>query len=193
MFYGFGSISYNNARNIASYTAWAARDLRAGDMKAFKGDFVQVMAHTWFWLLLPALINRAIYQKPAKDEGAGKQAWNALGSTVTSFFPIARDVGYFVFNGGNGISAPFASTIQTMAFSADDLYKWLKDDRKHKPSSAALKHGITAAGMAVGFPGAAQIGKSVEFLWDLHNRDQKADDFWSFQQGIRTGESHPKK
>jgi hypothetical protein len=161
-------------------------------MREFRGDFVKVMANTWFYLAVPALVNWLIYYKKGKDEGPVSQALNAFGSQVTSMFPIARDVGYFVFNGGNGISAPFASALQTIGGSGADLYKWLKADRKHKPSSSAARHAITSIGMAFGVPMAAQAGKTVEFLWDLHDHEQKADGFWDFARGVRTGESRPK-
>lgn len=159
IFYSYFSHYYNAQRDVA-------RRFRDAETPA---DFGDALARA-FWLNGPGVLAAAMLsgQGPEDDE-----TWGAWASRVMFFnlfmgIPIVRDLANLASNavagkyiGGYQIS-PAGQAIETVGkLAASDIPRLVRGEE----ASRVVKHGIMAAGYALGLP-TGQVGTTTQFLYD---------------------------
>lgn len=83
--------------------------------------------------------------------------------------------------------------ISAFFHGASDLAKDAIKFHQNKPIEKPITHAANAVGLTTGLP-LAQIGRSSQFLYDVHGRGrQKPRDIYEYLRGLRTGEARLRK
>lgn len=157
MFYSFWNHFYNRQRDIAR---------RAGDIKS-TGDFAQVMARSVFYFIAPMLIHGIIRPQPNQgDEGLGAWAAKEVGMGAVSGIPVLRDIANAALTGKDYSMSPAVSAINAVIQSFKDAGH-ATGLKQGNVSDKWVKHAVQTAGYITGLPGAGQLSRYAQSIWDV--------------------------
>lgn len=157
MFYSFWNHFYNRQRDIGR---------RAADIHS-AGDFGQVLARSVFYFMVPMVIHGIIRPTPGgEDDSWGVWAAKEVGAGLASGIPVLRDIVNSAMTGREYQATPIASAINAIIQTGKDIghATGLKEG---DVSDKWLKHAIATAGYTFGLPGAGQISRYAQSIWDV--------------------------
>ncbi|CAB5162158.1 hypothetical protein UFOVP152_8 [uncultured Caudovirales phage] len=181
MFYSFWNHIYNRQRDLFR----DARDISSA------GDFANVVARSWFYLVIPQLLHAALKppsQESQDDEGTATAWLHWAGEEIalgfTAGIPVMRDVANSALTGRDYEATPVAKIANDLLTEGKDVSHWIQgeDDKIHNP----VKHAATTVGIATGLP-LGQAGQTAQFLWDVIDGDQRPEDIGDWWNGIVYG------
>ncbi len=186
MFYGFFNHIYNRQRTMFIQGAEGVRNVRAGEYKAASRNFADVLATSFWYLAVPALVEAmATHGGPSeqKDEGWGEWAAKAILAEIPAGIPVIRDIAKAAIEGRDYEISPIAKAVNDAVKAGHDISKVLQGE--DTPASTA-KDVATAAGYALGLPTAAPF-TGAKFLWDINNGDADPQSIKDWYQGLTRG------
>lgn len=157
MFYSFWNHFYNRQRDIAR---------RAGDIKS-TGDFAQVMARSVFYFVVPMLIHGILRPAPDQgDESIGAWAAKEVGMGMVSGIPVVRDIANAAMSGRDYAMSPAVSAVNAVMQSFKDAGH-ATGLKQGNISDKWVKHSVATAGYITGLPGAGQVSRYAQTIWDV--------------------------
>lgn len=189
MFYSFWSHFYNRQRDIVRLAEGIPAQIGTDNAGA-RRDFATVLARSWWYYAIPALMHGII--KPSNQGGEDQQDFNLakwvgeeLLLATASSVPIVRDIANAVAQGRDYEATPVASLIQSFQRTGTDVAHAMSGD---KPvSDRWLKHAITTAGYTFALP-LGQPASAVQFLWDIGNGKANPQDLADWYRGLVHGD-----
>ena len=187
MFYSFWNHVYNRQRDIAR----DAINIRS------VGDFGNVLARSWFYLVIPQLLHGLLKtpsQNSQNEEGTGTSwlHWAAqeIGLGFTSGIPVLRDLANGVAEKGFNKEAlndaafhtPAANAIVAPGVAGVDAWRAAHG----RPVKNAGKDIANAAGVIFDLP-LGQAGTTGQYLWDVIDGDQRPQDIGDWWNGVVYG------
>lgn len=186
MFYGFFNHIYNRQRTMFIQGAEGVRNTRAGDYKAASKNFSDVLATSFWYLAVPALVEAmAINGGPSekKDEGWGEWASKAILAEIPAGIPVIRDIAKAAIEGRDYEVSPIAKAVTDVLHAGRDISDMVQG---LDPKESMGKHIATAAGYIAGLPTAAPF-TAGKFLWDINNGDADPQSIKDWYQGLTRG------
>jgi len=188
MFYSFWSHFYNRQRDTGRMAMGIPADISAGDYAGARRDFAMVLARSWWYFVIPALLHGAIKPPPTghDDDKENFAMWTAkeLGLALTSGVPILRDVANAMANGRDYQATPAEGIVRNLFATADDVKAKVKGE---PVSDKWLRHAIETSGYTFGLP-LGQPAASVQFLWDTGTGRVHPTDLADWYKGIVHGD-----
>lgn len=188
MFYGFFNHIYNRQRNTIHTAAGIPAKLQAGDAVGARRDFAHVLAQSFYYVAIPAMVE-ALYTQggPNQDKGEtwGGFAAKAIASEIPAGLPVIRDIAKAAIEGRDYATSPIEQAINTVKGTGKDLarqFGW----EDGEPSGRWLEHAIQTVGYASGWP-TGQVGASAQYLWDVGNGDAHPQSIGDFVHGVMYG------
>lgn len=186
MFYGFFNHIYNRQRTMFIQGAEGVRNTRAGDYKAASKNFADVLATSFWYLAVPALVEAmATNGGPSekKDEGWGEWASKAILAEIPAGIPVIRDIAKAAIEGRDYEVSPIAKAVTDVLHAGRDISDMVQG---LDPKESMGKHIATAAGYIAGLPTAAPF-TAAKFLWDINNGDADPQSIKDWYQGLTRG------
>lgn len=186
MFYGFFNHIYNRQRTMFMQGAEGARNVKAGEFKAATKNFADVLATSFYYVAVPALIEAIVSSggpNEDKDEGWGAWAGKAILAEIPAGVPIMRDIAKAAIEGRDYEMSPLAHAMNTIIQGGRDIAKVASGE--DQPPSLG-KHVVEAAGYLAGLPTAAPF-TAGKFLWDYGTGEADPQDIAEWYRGLTTG------
>ena len=186
MFYGFFNHIYNRQRTMFIQGAEGVRNTKAGDYKAASKNFADVLATSFWYLAVPALVEAmATNGGPSekKDEGWGEWASKAILAEIPAGIPVIRDIAKAAIEGRDYEVSPIAKAVTDVLHAGRDISDMVQG---LDPKESMGKHIATAAGYIAGLPTAAPF-TAGKFLWDINNGDADPQSIKDWYQGLTRG------
>lgn len=191
MFMGAFNHNYNQIRDIAKTgTEWyGPAAIRTGS-----SAFFHIVAGSMAYLVMPGLWHAYIRPEPGQEQDSwGEHTAKAVALQLASSLPIVRDVAHGLRSGRLATGGPAGYFVQTIMDSIGDAKKLAAQGESPKNW---LRHSVVTFGALGGVFGpiaaTGAVGRAAQFLWDLHDGRQFADDFDGYWAGLTRGQSHPK-
>ena len=192
MFYGFFNHIYNRQRDTLRMAGQGLDKVKGGDYAGARRDFAMVLARSFFYLVMPALIEHIVAHGLPKDqEDEGFLGWGAkaiLGE-IPAGIPILRDVAKAAFDGRGYEMSPVAKMVES-------TITLLKDGRNalglgdKEVSDRWVKHAVETPGYVFGLP-TGQASGTAQYLWDVWDGKEQPRALSELLQGLAFGP--PKK
>lgn len=186
MFYGFFNHIYNRQRSIAIQGAQGVASLKAGDYRQATSNFGSVLARSWYYVAVPALIEAmAGTGGPNQDKDETWAGWaaKAITSEIPAGIPILRDIAKAAVEGRDYEMSPVARAVNTIIQSGRDIYKTV--DEGEAPENAG-QHVAEGIGYATGLPTAAPF-TAGKFLWNYNDGSVDPKNLSDWIQGLLHG------
>ena len=186
MFYGFFNHIYNRQRTMFIQGAEGVRNTKGGDYKAASKNFADVLATSFWYLAVPALVEAmATHGGPSeqKDEGWGEWASKAILAEIPAGIPVIRDIAKAAIEGRDYEVSPIAKAVTDVLHAGRDISDMVQG---LDPKESMGKHIATAAGYIAGLPTAAPF-TAGKFLWDINNGDADPQSIKDWYQGLTRG------
>lgn len=173
LFYGYFNMSYNQLRQVP------------GNVK--RGEYLAAAGNAWAAVLSGAVFGALFFTKKDKDDTTFDLWAKALTSQVAGMIPFGREAASF-FVEGQQPRTPLESVMTAVGSSWKDIQRSTKGQATPK----AIAHGMSAAGLVFGVPGAGQIGRSSQFIYDVRQGKQRPRNILEWANGIIHGEAQPR-
>ena len=186
MFYGFFNHIYNRQRTMFIQGAEGIKNTKAGDYKAASKNFADVLATSFWYLAVPALVEAmATHGGPSeqKDEGWGEWASKAILAEIPAGIPVIRDIAKAAIEGRDYEVSPIAKAVTDVLHAGHDISDMVQG---LDPKESMGKHIATAVGYVAGLPTAAPF-TAGKFLWDINNGDADPQSIKDWYQGLTRG------
>lgn len=186
MFYGFFNHIYNRQRTMFIQGAEGVRNTKAGEYKAATKNFADVLATSFWYLAVPALVEAmATNGGPSeqKDEGWGEWAGKAILAEIPAGIPVIRDIAKAAIEGRDYEVSPVAKAVSDVLHAGRDISSMVQGT---DPDATMGKHIATALGYIAGLPTAAPF-TAGKFLWDINSGDADPQSIKDWYQGLTRG------
>lgn len=193
MFYGFFNHVYNRQRDTLHTAAGIPDKLRGNDYAGARRDFAMVLARSFYYVAVPALVEQ-LYTEGGPDEenGEGWISWalKAIAWELPAGLPVVRDIANAVKHGGDYAFSPIQQAVTTALQTGKDIAHatGLADG---EVSSRWLQHAIETAGYITGWP-SGQAAGTAQYLWDIGTGVHDPENAMQFLRGLMYGPSAEK-
>ena len=187
MFYSFWSHFYNRQRDTVRTAAGIGAKI-GEDNAGARRDFAMVLARSWWYFVIPALLHGAIKQAPKgqsnDDENFAEWCAKEMGVSMFSGIPVVRDIANAVATGRDYSATPAEALIKAGFAEGKDI----KNKLEGQPvSDKWLRHAIETAGYTFGLP-LGQPAASTQFLWDVGSGKVAPQDIADWYRGMAHGD-----
>jgi hypothetical protein len=187
MFYGFFNHIYNRQRDTVRIGARGLDAFKDGNFSDAKRDFGLVLARSFYYLVVPALVEAmATEGGPDDDKDETWMGWaaKAVAGEIPAGIPIMRDIAKAAISGRDYELSPVGKAVQSGQKLMKDMGS-LWDDDKGEPSHW-VKHAIETPGYIFGLP-TGQLSNTAQYLYDVLEGKQDPEDAKEFMQGVVFG------
>jgi hypothetical protein len=172
MFYGYFNTMYNWQRQLPG-------NVRRGEVQNFAVNALGSV-------VVGAGFGAALFNQAKEGDSWWKTVGKALLLQPLSTIPIVREfANYFVE--GYAPRSPTAGLISALSAAYTDLKHFSKGEPMKKP----IATGANIVGVATGLP-LLQVGRTGQFLSDVHQRKQRPRNFPEWARGIISGQARLK-
>ena len=148
----------------------------------------EVMARALMALVVPAMWAGVLTDGMPNSDDWKQWLGKAMGSETLGMVPFARDAYSFLEGYKHAGVIGVESWMQAVLQPVLDAKKAVEG--KNVPG--AISHAADAVGMGLHIPGLGQLGKTAQYLWDVHTGKQQPASTAEMVQGATIGIKKPK-
>jgi hypothetical protein len=188
MFYGFFNHIYNRQRDTLRTAGQAIDQAKQGEFAGARRDFGIVLARTFYYLIVPALVEAMVSEGgPDKDKDESWLGWaaKAVAGEIPAGIPLLRDAAKAAISGRTYEMSPIAKAVETAILAGRDIGSAI-GLRDHEASPRWVRHAIETPGYVFGLP-TGQAAGTAQYLWDIWHGDEEPDGAADFMRGLMYG------
>jgi hypothetical protein len=187
MFYGFFNHIYNQQADTVRTARMIPGQIGQGNVRGAARNFSTVLGRTWFYLVIPAIVEALAQGGPNenKDEGWMEWAGKAIAEEIPAGIPILRDVAKSAIEGHDYEPSPLSRAVKTIVGTSKDIASDV-GLREKDPNAHQLQHVLETAGYMSGTP-TGQAGTVAQFIWDVSEGKQDPQSLADWIDGLMHG------